>query len=133
MKWQLVAPISALAAACAVPHPQNAEEFRQYVPTSTFAKVETFEAKRPLRDVAKTFQAKAPECLNIAVRTVERSSTHSINVLTTYKPTVLVTEKKAELHVQIARTCGCASAFMITSGPIPAGSPMVIAMVGRVI
>ena len=100
MNWKLLAPAAALLASCAVQHPQNAEEFRQYVPTATFGKVQTFEAKRPFRDVAKTFQAKAPECLNIAVRTVETSSTSNINVLTTYKPTVVVNEKRAELHVQ---------------------------------
>jgi hypothetical protein len=100
MNWKLTAPAAALLAACAVPHPQNAEEFRQYVPTATFGKVQSFEARRPFRDVAKTFQAKAPECLNIAVRTVETSSTSNINVLTTYKPTVVVNEKRAELHVQ---------------------------------
>jgi hypothetical protein len=32
---------------------------------------------------------------------------------------------------QIACVPGNASAFMMTSGPTPAGSPMVIAMVGR--
>ena len=99
MNWKLTVPAAALLAACAT-HPQNAEEFRQYVPTATFGKVQTFEAKRPFRDVAKTFQAKAPECLNVAVRTVETSSTSSINVLTTYKPTVVVNDKRAELHVQ---------------------------------
>jgi hypothetical protein len=38
-------------------------------------------------------------------------------------------------HQRIAdRACfGFANAFIITSGPIPAGSPMVIAIVGRVI
>ncbi|HYL25252.1 MAG TPA: hypothetical protein VEV21_12750 [Burkholderiales bacterium] len=100
MKAKLLAASALLLAACAVQHPQNAQEFRQYVPASSFAKVQTFEANRPFREVAKTFQAKAPECLDVAVRTVETSSTSNINVLTTYKPTVVVTEKKAELHVQ---------------------------------
>ena len=115
MNWKFTAPAAALLAACAV-HPQNAEEFRQYVPTATFGKVQTFEAKRPFRDVAKTFQAKAPECLNVAVRTVETSSTSSINVLTTYKPTVVVNEKRAELHVQ--RTL---KGNVIVPGKPPAG------------
>ena len=100
MKGRTLALGTALLGACAVQHPQTAEEFRQYVPTASFGKVHTFEAQRPFRDVAKTFQAKAPECLNIAVRSVERSSTSNINVLTTYKPTVLVTDKRAEVHVQ---------------------------------
>jgi hypothetical protein len=100
MKWTLLAVLAALLGACAAPHPQTADEFRRYVPGATFGKVQSFEANRPLRDVAKTFQAKAPECLNVSVRTVEMSSTSSSNILTTYKPTVLVSEKKAELHVQ---------------------------------
>ena len=100
MKGTLLAASTLMLAACAVQHPQNAEEFRQYVPTSSFAKVQTFEANRPLREVAKTFQAKAPECLNVAVRSRETSATTNINIVTTYKPTVVVTEKKAELHVQ---------------------------------
>jgi hypothetical protein len=99
MNRKVLAPGMALLAACAQ-HPQNAEEFRQYVPMASFGKVQTFEANRALRDIAKTFQAKAPECLNVSVRSVERSSTSSINILTTYKPTVLVSEKRAELHVQ---------------------------------
>jgi hypothetical protein len=100
MKGKLVAAGTVVLAACAVQHPQTAEEFRQFVPTSSFAKIETFEANRPFREVARTFQAKAPECLGVAVRSVERSSTSNINILTTYKPTVLVSEKRAELHVQ---------------------------------
>lgn len=99
MNWKVLAPGIALLAACAT-HPQNAEEFRQYIPGATFGKVQTFEANRSFRDIAKTFQAKAPECLNVSVRTVETSSTSNINILTTYKPTVVVSEKRAELHVQ---------------------------------
>jgi hypothetical protein len=99
MKGKLLAASAFALAACAQ-HPQNAEEFRQLVPTSSFARVQTFEANRPFREVAKSFQAKAPECLNIAVRTRETSATSSVNILTTYKPTVVVTEKRAEVHVQ---------------------------------
>jgi len=100
MKGRFVAAGALMLGACAVQHPQNAEEFRQFVPTSSFAKVQTFEANRPFREVAKTFQAKAPECLSVAVRTRETSATSNINVLTTYKQTVVVTEKRAEVHVQ---------------------------------
>ena len=113
--WMLPIAAAALLAGCAQ-NPQTAEEFRQYVPTSSFAKVQTFEAKRSFRDVAKTFQAKAPECLNVAVRSVERSSTSNINILTTYKPTVLVSEKRAELHVQ--RTM---QGNVIVPGKVPEG------------
>lgn len=116
MKWKLVAPAAALLGACAIQHPQNADEFRQFVPTSSFAKIESFEANRPFRDVAKTFQAKAPECLNTAVRTIERTSTSSMNILTTYKPTVVVTQQRAEVHVQ--RTL---KGNVIVPGKVPEG------------
>src|SRR5262249_15062805 len=74
--------------------------FRQQVPGAFMGKVQTFEAKRPFRDVARTFQAKAPECLNVAVRSTSQTGTAYSSILFTYKPTVKVTEKKAELHVQ---------------------------------
>jgi hypothetical protein len=88
-----------LVSGCAQ-NPQSADEFRQYVPGAMMGSVKTFEANRPYREVARTFQAKAPECLNVSVRLTERSSTSSTNILTTYKPTVLVGENRAELHVQ---------------------------------
>ncbi len=101
MKAIVFAAIFALGAAgCSMQWPQTADEFRQQVPGAFMAKVTTFEAKRSFREVARTFQAKAPECLNVSVRSVERSSTSNINVLTTYKPTVRVNDKRAELHVQ---------------------------------
>jgi len=114
-KWTLSAAAAALIAGCAQ-NPQTAEEFRQYVPTSSLAKVQTFEAKRTYRDVAKTFQTKAPECLNVSVRRVEQSSTSYSNVVTTYKPTVLVSEKKAELHVQVSY-----KGNVIVPGKVPEG------------
>jgi hypothetical protein len=95
----VVVPVLALAA-CAVQYPQTAQEFRDYVPGATFGKKETFEAKRSLRDIAKTFQQKAPECLNVSVRTISQSGTSYQNILATYKPTVLVSAEKAELHLQ---------------------------------
>jgi hypothetical protein len=89
-----------LAAGCAVNFPQTAQEFREQMPGATFGQKKTFEAKRSFRDVAKTFQAKAPECLSVSVRTVSQTSTSYQNILTTYKPTVLVNAAKAEIHVQ---------------------------------
>ena len=115
MGWRFIASSAALLGACAQ-NPQTAEEFRQAIPKATFGKLQSFEAKRPFREVAKTFQAKAPECLNVKVRMVERSATSSSNILTTYKPTVLVGAEKAELHVQ--RTM---QGNVITPGKVPEG------------
>lgn len=91
---------AAALAGCAVNFPQNAQEFREQVPGAAFGQKQTFEAKRSFREVARTFQAKAPECLSVSVRTVSQTATSYQNILTTYKPTVRVSGQKAEIHVQ---------------------------------
>jgi len=111
MKRTMVLPLAALVAACGH-NPQTAEEFRQQIPTAAFGKVQTFEAKRPFRDVTKTFQAKAPECLNVAIRTVERGGSST----RTLKPTVLANENKTELHIQQTWTGN-----VIVPGKVPEG------------
>ena len=80
--------------------PQTPEEFRKAVPGALMTKTETYEVNRALRDVALTFRRRAPECLNLAVRTVSRTATSYQNILTQYKTTVVVTAERAELHVQ---------------------------------
>lgn len=80
--------------------PQTAEEFRKAVPGALMTKTDTYEVNRPMRDVAATFRRKAPECLNVTVRTVSQTGTSYQNILTAYKPTVVVTGERAELHVQ---------------------------------
>ena len=86
--------------ACAVQYPQTADEFRQQLPGSMMGKVQTFEANRSLAAVAKTFQVRAPECLTVKVQTISQTSGSYQNILAAYKPTVVVGDKKAELHVQ---------------------------------
>ena len=92
----------ALLSGCAAMtgHPQTAEEFRKAVPGAFMAEVETFEVDRPFSEVAKTFQEKAPECLNVTIRTVSRTNMSYQVIVTTYKPTVVVNGHSAELHVQ---------------------------------
>ena len=87
-------------AGCATSHPQNAEEFRRAVPGAFMMKTETFEVSRSMRDVAETFQRKAPECLNIRVRMTSQTSTSYQVIVTRYTPTVVATKERAELHVQ---------------------------------
>lgn len=110
------AALGALLAGCAQNYPQNAQEFREAVPGAFMAKLQTFEAKRPLRDVAKTFQARAPECLNVSVRTVSQSATSYQNILAVYKATVLATPQKAELHLQRDYKSG-----VLVPGKVPPG------------
>ena len=85
---------------CVTSHPQTAEEFRIAVPGAFMAKVETFEVDRPFSKVAKTFQKMGPECLNVTVTTESRTNMSYQKIITEYKPTVLVTAEKVELHVQ---------------------------------
>lgn len=93
----LIVIISALSTitlyGCAI-MPQTADEVRKVV------KSETFEVNRPFRDVAETFQKNASACLDMTVKVTETSGMSSRTVVFTYKPTVHVSEKKLELHVQ---------------------------------
>ena len=100
MKTLTCTALTLALAGCAQNFPQNADEFRQMLPGSFMGKVQSFESQRPLREVARTFETRAPECLNVSVRTVSRTSTSYQNILTTYKATVLATDKRAELHLQ---------------------------------
>ncbi len=92
--------LPALVSGCVTSHPQTAEEFRKAVPGAFMAKVETMEVNRAYGDVARTFQKKAPECLNVAIRTVSQSTTSYQVIVTEYRPTVRVSSERAELHVQ---------------------------------
>jgi hypothetical protein len=117
MRTRIACTVSCVVlAGCAQNYPQNAQEFREAVPGAFMAKVQTFEAKRPLRDVAKSFQARAPECLNVSVRSVSQSSTSYQNILTIYKATVVSNPQKAELHLQRDFKSG-----VLVPGKVPAG------------
>jgi hypothetical protein len=96
----LVAMLCAIWLSGCISHPQTAEEFRKAVPGAFSAKVETFEVDRPFSQVASTFQKIGPTCLAKTIKTTSQSNMSYQVIVTTYKPTVLVTEKKAELHVQ---------------------------------
>lgn len=113
--------IAFLSLAACAPMPQTAEEFRKAVPGAAFAKTETYEVNRPMKAVAATFRRKAPQCLNVAVRTVSRSSTSYQNILTEYKPTVVVSAARAELHLQQLHKTG-----VIYPSKPPAGGTYVI-------
>ncbi len=95
-----IAAVVALGAVACAPMPQTAEEFRKAVPGAVMAKTDSYEVNRSVKDVAATFRRKAPECLNVSVRTVSQTTTSYQNILTEYKPTVMVNGERAELHVQ---------------------------------
>lgn len=92
--------VSLLMSGCVTSHPQNAEEFRVAVPGAFMAMTETVEVDRAFSDVSATFQKRATECLNVKVEMTEQSATSYHVVVTAYKPTVMVSDQRAELHVQ---------------------------------
>jgi hypothetical protein len=104
--------------------PQTADEFRKAVPGAMLAKTDTYEVNRPVRDVAGTFQRRAPECLNMAVRTVSQTSTSYQNILTEYRATVVPGGERAELHLQQLHKGG---GVIYPSKPPEGGSYIIVA------
>ena len=94
-----IAVAAAVLGGCA--NPQTADEFRKSVPDSMTGKRVTFEASRPVGEIARTFQAKAPECLTVKVKAYHQTGTASWMTLKAYKPTVRVTDKRVELVLQV--------------------------------
>jgi hypothetical protein len=103
--------------------PQTAEEFRKAVPGAMMTKTDTYEVNRSYRDVASTFQRKAPECLNMAVRTVSQSTTSYQNILTEYRATVVPGGERAELHLQQLHKTG----VIYPSKPPEGGAYIIVA------
>jgi hypothetical protein len=88
------ASLIAILLGCA--NPQTAEEFRK----SYNGPAATVGLDRPLRDVAATFQSRAPECLNVTVRRTVPSPTYQV-VDVAYAPRVVVSTRRVELYVQM--------------------------------
>jgi hypothetical protein len=96
----VIVVLNLLALLGCISHPQTAEEFRKAVPGAFSATVETFDVERPFSQVASTFQKMGPNCLSKTIKTTSQTTTSYQVIVTTYKPTVVVTSQKAELHVQ---------------------------------
>ena len=99
-KLAVLGTIAALAAGCAGKMPQTADEFRQMAPGAFMVQVQSFEVKRSPREIGETFRRRAPECLNVTVRTTSQTATSYQVVDTAYKATVIAGSDKAELHLQ---------------------------------
>ena len=107
MRTAIVLFIAALAGAgCATTIPQNAEEFRQMAPGAFRVQVENFEVKRSVRQVGETWRRRAPECLNVTIRTTSSAPGSYQVIVTAYKPTVVAGAQRAELHLQMKHLQG---------------------------
>src|SRR5262245_42880976 len=84
--------------------PQDAEEFRRAASADLLPKTKSIEVGRPFADVAAAWREKAKECLDVSVIATTKTITNYQEIIrtyhTTYKPTVVVTPQRAELHVQ---------------------------------
>ena len=99
-KLAVLGVVAALVAGCAGKMPQTAEQFRQMAPGAFMVQVQSFEVKRSPREIGETFRRRAPECLNMTIRTTS-SAPGSYQVIdTAYKATVIAGSDKAELHLQ---------------------------------
>lgn len=103
LRFLLTIALAAAVSGCATP-PKSAQEFRQYVGKTRWITLEKFEVKRPFRQVARTFQRRSQDCLQIRITTVSQSSRSISRTQTTYRPTVKVGRKHAELYIQAAMT-----------------------------
>jgi hypothetical protein len=110
------AAVVAALAGCAGQMPQTAEEFRKAVPGAFLTKTESYEVDRPFREVAATFQRRAPECLGMTVQTTSRTTTSYQVIVTTYKPTVVVGSGRAELHLQQTHERGVVKVYKEPEG-----------------
>jgi hypothetical protein len=98
---RLIAPLTALLlAGCATEHPQNADEFRKAAPGGFMMRSETVEVNRPLAQVGAAWQRRAPECLNVSIRTTSQTSTSYQVITSIYTSTVVAGKERAELHLQ---------------------------------
>ena len=89
-----------LLAGCVTQHPQNAEEFRKVAPGAFMVKVENHQIDRSVHDIGETFQSRAAECMNMRVRTTSQTNMSYQVIVSVYKPTVVVSDARAELHLQ---------------------------------
>ena len=105
--------VATALAGCAAKQPMSADEFRQAIAKGAMmTKKESFEVNRPFRTVADTFRKRGPECLSVTVRTTSTQPGVSHQVVdAAYKPTVVVNNDRAELHVQERHTRGVVRAM----------------------
>jgi hypothetical protein len=101
---QAVAASLLLAGCASLFPPQSAEEFRRTASRALLPHTGTLEVARPLGEVAAAFEKKAPECLDLTATATIITITNYQEIIqtfvTTYKPKVVASPERVELHVQ---------------------------------
>ena len=99
--------------------PRTAEAFRREASGALLPRMGAVEVGRPLHEVAEAFRERAPECLDRTATATIRTITNYQEIIrtyvTTYRPTLVESAQRVELHVQW-RTQG-----EIHLSPAPAG------------
>ena len=93
-----------LMSGCSMKYPLNANEFRQMLPGSMFGEVEKVDVNRSLAKVGKIFKKKVKACLDKTIQ-MESCVNNGYGMTCTtktiqYVPTLQVSSKKIELHIQ---------------------------------
>lgn len=65
--------------------------------------VQIFEVNRSHTQVGKSFQKMAPQCLDVRIKTISRTSTSYQVIVTKWNPTVTINDQKAGLHHRVCR------------------------------
>jgi len=99
-------------------NPQTPDEFRKSYSHPAF----TAELNRPLRDVAATFQSRAPDCLSVTVRRSVPGPTYQL-IDTAYKPRIVASAQRVELYLQMKYVRG----VLTTIGEPEGGYYMLVA------
>lgn len=89
------------------PQPQNADEYRKGIKAAkSDVNIDTYIVKRSFKKVVQTIKKQAKKCLPYEVTndhcSTYRGSTSCSPVKTIYTPTIRVSNKKMELHMQIS-------------------------------
>lgn len=102
---------AATLTACGVTPPRNAAEFRAMAKESSFVSNETFEVKRPYKQVVDTFKQRAPACLDRTVQSGWQNGNNAaksvrFTEVRTWKAKVATTDRHMELTLQSLITGG---------------------------
>lgn len=97
---------------CAMVMPQNAQEFRDATATAYTIKKEILVVDRSFQAVLEDFKRHYDRCLSVNVKRVSNTSV----IFTDYRPTLKVSEKKAELYLQYQHRGGVINVLKIPPG-----------------